>query len=193
MPKRHFHKKTREIIYALVCKNQGGEWCASCGKRGPMTIQHLNGNRDDWSAANLALWCGTCNYRDGAQRRWGDHKESESERESELGAGTAYERRRRRGYESGDAGHQANLDLYPNWEALVRQRCADFGHITREEAVDGLASVIDCDIQTTGRYWRRATSSFGWLAGCKQGMEVVWKVVTPQPVVKQQDAVNERP
>ena len=165
MPKRRFSPSTRQIFYDALCDKQGGEFCSSCRKPGLQTIEHVDGNSDNWSWHNLALLCQSCNSTDGANRRWGDRRERGGERDGERDHENedAFRRRQELGYEDGETGHRANLSYEPQWKVEVTARCRSHGHITRLEAVDGMAEVLDCSTETTERYWRKAISPMGWL------------------------------
>ena len=161
MPKR-LHPRNRKHVYTALVQRQGGEYCGSCSRRGvPLEIHHLDGDAEDWRPENLALWCRSCNAREGARRQ-------QMRCDPEGGGGgerwrASYERRKEFGFEGGEAAHKSNLVYEPSWKKLVVEWCQKQGYIRKSDAVDGMAELLDCSTQTTERYWRKATSSVGWL------------------------------
>lgn len=142
---------------------------ASC--RGALVIDHVNGNRDDWSEENLRWLCLSHNRRE-RDRRVGSGATVTKVSEGENGAREPGEVKRHVDYQAGSEEMAANELMevpFLNWlEGRVRQAeqdregpTAGAHRVLKSDAMNAGARYMDGSPSTSRKYLDKATSTEG--------------------------------
>lgn len=177
MPNR-YQINQRRIIYSFLAARDG-EYCLMCGpekQHKKLDIDHMDGDRNNWSPSNLHLLCRKHNLKlrsvsakqhAATIRAYSAKNERERERKYSF-PGTKMIRDLV-DYRQGSPEMQANsyYELeYRNW---VLEELTRLGTMRLEDAVYGGAEVVGCSPVTTRRYLKKLTSVIGILQEGKDG------------------------
>lgn len=177
MPRR-LQSTTRLWVYrCLVIRD--GEECSNCHKkpspavsaasyppkkRVVLEIDHIDGNKHNWSPSNLQLLCKSCNVTKENQAR-GERRKRPSavnERERLEGLpGTRIAREFISFAEDAPATMQANALYELSFRAWILGQLEASEAIDKKEAVRSGAEVAGCSPTTTARYLEKLVSAVG--------------------------------
>ena len=168
MPKRLTPKQYERIRRRL--KERDGPYCRSCGVveaelDGPLTIDHIDEDRDNWSEANLELLCRPCNTRKSDRLRprrarkvagvsgdlWGGEGEGKGVRGRKLAFDAT----------NGSPELQANSMYEPLFRQWLLNLVGFQGAVLVMDALDGGSEFVGCSPNTAVRYLRKITSITG--------------------------------